>query len=295
MSGERHITKSRFTPEEFQQMSLEEKILKIAEGMEIPQGKPEEQVLNSLLDRIEKKEPTKVVPLIKYIQNIAAILLLALGIYTVIRQFTDEKVVTQYAQHIQVILPDGTEVALNSGSKLSYSRRNFIDKRVLRLKGEAFFNVKKGNRFLIQTSTGEVEVFGTQLNVFCRDKEFWVSCLSGKVGVTANKNMVVILPGEVAELTTGGLIKSEKNNIENTSSWKDGWSYFENRPLVSIFDEIERQFNVSIENNGLEGRYFTGNFPNKNLTEALDIVCSTMDLKYEIQKNRKVVITLAPK
>ena len=33
----------------------------------------------------------------------------------------------------------------------------------------------------------------------------------------------------------------------------------------------------------------------KNLTEALDIVCSTMDLKYEIQKNRKVVITLASK
>lgn len=295
MSGENHITQKGFSREEFHRMNTEEKILKIAEGLEIPEGKPEAHVLNSLLSRIEKTEPTKVIPLYKYLRNIAAILILAFGIYTVKSQFTDEKVVAKYAQHIQIILPDGTEVAVNAGSKLSYSKKNFIEKRTLKLQGEAFFNVKKGNRFLIQTPTGEVEVFGTELNVFCRDKEFWVSCLSGKVGVTVNDKMVVILPGELAELTVGGLIKSLKSNIENTSSWKEGWSYFENRSLVSIFDEIERQFNVSIESSGLKGRIFTGNFSNKNLNEALDVVCSTMDMKYEIRKNRKVVVTLASK
>jgi ferric-dicitrate binding protein FerR (iron transport regulator) len=110
------------------------------------------------------------------------------------------------------------------------------------------------------------------------------------VRVTSNRQTQTILSGEVCELTSAGLIKFVRSDVVQTVSWKQGVFYFEDKPLVSIFDELERQFNVSIKFEGGMDRVMTVSFSNKILNEALDIVCIPMGLEYEIINDKKVRI-----
>ena len=280
----------KITPEEFNKMSSEEKILKMAGTLIPPPGKPENQVLDSLLTKIENVNPTKTIRFTKYFKAAAAVILVVIGIYTMSSLFSKEKIATKFAQQSEITLPDSSHVKLNAFSKIIWSRKHFAKKRLIALNGEAFFDVKKGNEFTIKTNNGTVEILGTQLNVFSRNDEFRVSCITGKVRVTSKNEQQIILPGEIAELTSSGLIKMSKNNIEQNISWTKGEFYFEDKPLVSIFAELERQFDISIDFKNKEERLITVGFSNKSLNEALDVVCIPMGLNYEVQKNKKVRI-----
>ena len=280
----------KITPEEFSKMNSEEKIMKITEGMVPPSGKPEHQVLDSLLSKIENVNPTKTIRFTKYFQAAAAVILAVIGMYTMSSIFSKEKIATKFAQQSEITLPDSSHVKLNAFSNIIWSRKHFAKTRLITLNGEAFFDVKKGNKFTIETNNGTIEILGTQLNVFSRNDEFRVSCITGKVRVSSNNQQQIILPGEIAELTPLGLIKTNKNNIKQTISWTKGEFYFEDKPLVSIFAELERQFDVSISFENKEERLITVGFSNNNLKEALDIVCIPMGLNYEVQKNKKVRI-----
>jgi ferric-dicitrate binding protein FerR (iron transport regulator) len=79
--------------------------------------------------------------------------------------------------------------------------------------------------------------------------------------------------------------------VNQTAAWKEGVFYFDDKPLVSIFDEIERQFDVSIQFEGDTKRSITVSFTNKKLEETLDVVCIPMGLKYEVDNKNNVRIT----
>jgi ferric-dicitrate binding protein FerR (iron transport regulator) len=197
---------------------------------------------------------------------------------------------TGFGNQTQITLPDGSLVSLNSGSKLVWNEKKFNRKRLVTLSGEAYFEIEKGGEFIIQTENGTVEILGTKLNVFSREKEFWVSCLTGKVGVETENSNQILLPGEIVELTSQGLEKRVLTEVNQTAAWKEGMFYFEDKPLVSIFAEIERQFDVSIQFEGDVNRSITVSFTNNKLEEVLDVVCIPMGLKYEVAKNNKVRI-----
>jgi len=208
--------KINITRNEFNKMSSEEKILKMTSGFKPPAGKSESEILDSILNEIEKTTPTKSIRLKRFFQAAAAIVILLLSIYSVNSYLSNKVIKTQFAEQSEITLPDGTEVTINAGSKLAWNDKKFTKKRQLTLNGEAYFNVKKGDEFIIKTKLGTVEILGTKLNVFSRDNSFWVSCISGKVRVSANNEQQIILPGEMVELASNGLIKSSKNNVEQT-------------------------------------------------------------------------------
>ena len=84
--------------------------------------------------------------------------------------------------------------------------------------------------------------------------------------------------------------KYSDKNIELVSDWRQGRFYFENIELNLVFKELERQFNVNIILPETDNKYFTGEFNNKNLADALDIICIPMDLNYEIDNNNKITV-----
>jgi len=286
MSERNDSEKYKLTSAEFHQMNTEEKILKAAEGFQTPMGMSGDEALDALFRKAVARKPVKTVKLIRYWQAVAAIVILVLGFYTVNTVFSKEKERTVFAEQSEFLLPDGTRVNLNAGSEITWSGKSFRDKRSLKLDGEAFFNVAKGSRFSIHTKNGTVEILGTQLNVFSRNQEFWVSCLSGKVKVSSGNDDLIITPGEMVELTPSGLVKTAHSNIEQTISWKNGLFYFEDKPLVSIFDALERQFDVNVSFEGNNDRLMTVTFSGKNLHETLDVICIPMGLKYEIKNNK---------
>lgn len=223
--------------------------------------------------------------------TIAASILIFIGLTVIINHDTQLRK-AEFGEQLSVVLPDGSHVVLNSGSQLAYSKYQWQKNRRLKLKGEAFFRVKKGETFIVETQNGIVSVLGTSFNVFSRDSLFNVACYSGKVCVQDQKqnSSVILLPHENTSLANRKLTKYS-NYANEMPGWLTGEFYYRNVPLQQVFNELERQFNIEIKYTGSIENNYTGYFFNNNINQALTLVCSPFGFDYEIDnKNKKVKI-----
>lgn len=237
----------------------------------------EDLMLQKVVD--SKKATPKVIPLYqsKWLQ-IAALLIVFLGLTFVVKS---EVSFTEYAENAQkttFTLPDDSEIVLNSGSEIKYKKWNWNNQRSLELKGEAFFKVAKGKTFDVETSLGTVTVVGTQFNVKSRENRMEVYCFEGKVRVQNNNQIIYITKGK-------GVI-FEKNKQTATTfnpslpTWLNNQMHFESENLTAIKAEMERQYGIkiSIKDVSLQ-RKFTGTIPSNDLDVALKIISKTFHLK----------------
>jgi transmembrane sensor len=194
---------------------------------------------------------------------------------------------TPYASKDTIALPDGSTAQLNADSRLSYTENITGTKRILELAGEAFFDVKKGEAFVVQTDNGKVEVLGTQFNVLSRANQFKVYCTEGLVAVTYKGKTTQIKAGERISPIEQQEVRS--HNYQS-APWAKGSSEFTNTPLPFVFEELERQYDVSIQHNDLSDRRYTGRFPHNNLENALSIICGAMQLNFTFTDDKTIQI-----
>jgi transmembrane sensor len=71
--------------------------------------------------------------------------------------------------------------------------------------------------------------------------------------------------------------------------WIEGRFWFNNTRIEEVFKEMERQFNISIAYQDTTQRYYTGYFSNKNLIDALELVCEPMQLQYSVTKDNVTI------
>lgn len=281
----------------FDNLSLEEQILERTSRFMIPENMSVKEALAGLkikTGELKEYNTRKKALRFRYhywILAAEAVLVFFIAIWSLLKITAQTQLAAGKGFHQEYVLPDGSLVSLNSDSKVSYSKRDFGIERHIKLKGEAFFNVKKGSPFIITTDKGSIKVLGTSFNVFVRDNSFRVNCLSGKVLVSALDRSVTVNPGESAELSGRELTSFRDDRIEKLTGWMKGEFYFENSSMNLVLKEIERQFNVKFETGDLNAKFFTGSFTNKDLSEALDVVCIPMGLKYEIGRKGKIFIT----
>ncbi|RYF89259.1 MAG: hypothetical protein EOO03_06425, partial [Chitinophagaceae bacterium] len=129
------------------------------------------------------------------------------------------EVATRNGSRSKVLLPDGTNVWLNSGSKLTYSREMDLGKtREVTLTGEAFFDVVKNEKrpFIIHTSRMKVKVLGTRFNVkaYEEDKTTETSLINGSVEVfikAAPGRRFLLKPNEKLVLANNLAVKAAKS------------------------------------------------------------------------------------
>ena len=194
---------------------------------------------------------------------------------------------TPVVEQLNVALPDGSEAILNAGTSLSYSSSPLSNKRILNLDGEAFFDVKTGDPFIVNTTLGTVEVLGTRFNVKGRKEVFEVYCVEGKVAVNHQGQEYLLTAGQ-------GIHPMNQNkpyrHTTQTPSWTQGVSLFQNSPLDQVFDEVERQFDVNIKHADLSNRRYSGRFSHDNLDYTLTIICSAMNLSYNFEDEKHVII-----
>jgi transmembrane sensor len=220
----------------------------------------------------------------------AALLMLLFGIWELLNHHPLVNVIAEKGQHTEYKLPDGSVVSINADSKITFQKNSFDKNRLLSMDGEAFFDIRKGTPFTINTKLAEIKILGTSFNVISRENNFKVTCVTGKIQVSSGSQSLIITPGESATLNNNELIKFQDKNIKTIPNWRIGEFYFEQSSLNSVFREIERQFNVNFVVTKMDEKYFTGSFTNKNLVNALDIVCIPMGLTYEIGSNSKIFI-----
>ena len=165
-------------------------------------------------------------------------------------------------QQLSVLLPDGSTVVLKSGAELSYARSlgswSVMNKeeRAVFLNGEAFFNVEPGSAtFSVETFNATVTVLGTAFNVRAyeeeAEQETIVTLEHGKVRVDTrqddNESTVISDPGESVRVAQGHIDVQNNYPLDLLTAWKNNGFVAVGLSLESLINEIERQYNVEIQ------------------------------------------------
>ncbi len=221
-------------------------------------------------------------PFKKFLRVAAAIAVLLTGSYLYINTL-DDSVATQMAERTEFTLPDNSEIILNADSRISYSKKNWDEKRSLTLKGEAFFKVAKGKKFTVSTNHGTVAVLGTQFNVENRKGLFEVTCYEGLVSVTYNDKETKLPAGTSFLAINGKIVATPKPNTHQPS-WVNNESSFERMPLEFVFEELERQFKIDVKTQNVDNNLlFTGTFSNTDLNMALKSISTPSRINYKLE------------
>lgn len=239
-------------------------------------------------DRIQKKRPThNSSKWPKVVAIIAGISILALGLITWLSNMDVELKATP-GETINYAFQDGSEIWLNDGSSINYNTKEWSSRRVVELEGEALFEVSKGLPFTVKTTTGTITVLGTQFNVRAWGKKLLVECYEGKVQVQSGNQVKVLTAYESVNVIAGKM--QAKQNISNTGpAWQKGDARFYEDQLTDVFDELERQYQITVDLNASD-RIFTGSFKEGDLDKALRSICKPLGLKYAISPDKKSVV-----
>ena len=165
-----------------------------------------------------------------------------------------------------VVLPDGSRVRLNGGTRIVYPAL-FGDERRVEVDGE-------DENYQITLATGSLLVDGGP-----------------------ESRSVRLRPGEQGFFErTSGLLSLRRVNVEQVLSWQEDRLYFRAEPLASIARSLERQFNVdiTIPDERLRRICFTGEFVDgENIHEIMRIIsadsrilCRSRKNHFELYRNR---------
>ncbi len=255
--------------------------LKKSSSIKVPSKKSKEDIWKNISDEIDHDSSRQVGKsyVWRYAGIAAAVALIVTFSVIFLRPPAEIEIATTSGENTTQILPDGSKVILNASSQITYSDDW---NRELILEGEAFFEVTEGEKFLVKTSLGNVQVLGTSFNVFARDGDFKVSCKTGRVRVSVPERLISeeIEPGQAVTVSPD-TVKVVFRVPESMGNWQKGEFYFDHQPISEVFEELQRQFSIEIEFEGSEQEEFSGYFTNKNLETALDMVCLPLGLEYK--------------
>ncbi len=274
--------------------NLEEKSKDFFSNGKINWERSEADVWAEIAQKIENKPAGKNVSILSQVVKYAAaaVLFLLLGLGAVTFLYT-KSITSLPGEHLLAELPDGSTVELNAGSTIKYHPLKWRFERKLTFEGEGFFKVQKGEKFEVESENGITRVLGTSFNIYARNNNYRVTCLTGLVKVISTSDESVLLQANShVEIEKGELILKKDYNSEKVVGWKNNLFYFSGTPLKEVIDEIERQYGVTIQiQPELNNRNFAGNFPKKyNVEEVLDFVCKTMAVKFVKQSENVYLI-----
>lgn len=199
---------------------------------------------------------------------------------------TPNEVVIRRGAKSKVILPDGTQVWLNSDSKLIYPSVFSDTLREVSLEGEGYFIVTKdaSKPFVVHTDEINIHVIGTVFNVksYLEDATVETTLLQGSVAVekrnTPNSSRIILQPREKlviqkkeepssATAVTSGPTKNTgignnpapaqllsvtqlPQNVPDSTRMETSWVYgrlvFEGDHFVALAHKMERWYNKKI-------------------------------------------------
>ena len=294
----------------------------------------------------ENSSPVKVVALPRRKYRIAmwiaaASMLVVAGVYGIYNSLDTKKqhqqqpvahmassqneIATKKGSKTNVRLPDGTQVWLNSDSKITYAENFQGSTREVQLTGEAFFDVVRDTTrpFIIHTPAISIKVLGTAFNVrsYPDEENTETSLVRGTIEVTLNNQadkkiilkprdklsvaniadkLPVAVPGNDAgdniPVMTLAKMKYLPQDTAHSAEilWIDNKLAFDNEPLEKVASKISRWFNkdVVIKSVALKSLRFTAIFENESLEEVMEALQLTNNiLNYSIN-NSTVIIDL---
>lgn len=221
-----------------------------------------------------------------------------------------------------ILLPDGSEVVMNTDSKLSLAYSSSA--RVLNLgQGEIFVRVAKETRPMSVIAIDQiVQAKGTEFVVqITDDQQVKVMVTEGRVVVGVQRQNAdysenttlynrPISPPELKALkddsnslsegesaTFGGVdVKKrviESDDIEVRLSWKKGRLIFRSVPLGEALKEVERYttFEFVIPDESIKSAVLSGRFRTGDVHTMLALLKTNFDINYEFDGENKVLLS----
>ena len=230
---------------------------------------------------------------------------------------------TKNGSKTNIVLPDGSKVWLNAGSKITYDKVFGEQLREVTLTGEAYFDVVHNAErpFIIHTRAMDIKVLGTEFNVksYPGEKTTETSLIRGSIEVTLRDKRaerIILKPNE--KLVVSNEIPEEKTatpkkarmlkhtpiinlgtlnyfSLDSTvleTSWVNNRLIFEDESFEEIALKMSRWYGVNFLFNDeqVKNLRFTGNFRNETVWEALTAMQITADFNFEIV-DKNVTIT----
>ncbi|MGV8091926.1 MAG: FecR family protein [Mangrovibacterium sp.] len=211
-----------------------------------------------------------------------------------------QQVIATPGSRVHFVLPDQSEVWLNSGSSLEFpGNLNDHPQRRVKLQGQGYFMVAKDEQhpFIVETDQLNIQVLGTSFDVsnYANDDFISSTLEEGTIALLDpyNKELVSLKPGQQA-LFSKKTRQLTVNQIDTrlTTSWKDGKLIFRDTPLRNVTQQLERWFNCRIQvapklmNSGI---LYTATIQDETLGEVLQMIEISTQVKTQI-KNREVRI-----
>ncbi len=237
----------------------------------------------------------------------AAIIILAVSIGFAVSNFVNNRqVLAEFTIDVpkghrsSVVLDDGTQVVLNSGSELRVFFNHEHGRKVL-LSGEGWFDVAHdpGRPFLVETERFSVEVLGTSFNVKSYPDDymshFYLSQGSVQLKNLKGENLI-LSPGQYVEITTDDSFSVLSGPGEQTIlAWMEGKYYFRNESLSAIARLIERAYGIEVifETPEIAGEKYTGSLNvDEHVSDLMKklMITSGFPMNYKLQ-DRKLIIT----
>jgi transmembrane sensor len=196
-----------------------------------------------------------------------------------------------------VMLPDGTNVWLNSESSLTFPVVFKGLTRKVSLKGEAYFEVAKNKQmpFIVHTDNTDVKVLGTHFNVhaYKDDNNVKTTLLEGSVRLSSASSSTLLTPGEqgITDAVSGS-ITQKRVNINQVMAWKAGYFVFRDDDIHDIMKQISRWYDVEVVYEGYTTNMkFGGTYAkNKDINELLKGLEYTGLVHFKIEGRRIIVM-----
>lgn len=221
----------------------------------------------------------------------------------------------------RLVLPDGTQVRLNSNSKLKYAADFNTRFREVELEGEAYFDVVNDSRrpFIVHASAIDIKVLGTAFTVksYPQDETVEATLLKGAIEISGRDNpnapRVILKPDEKLVLNKHLMAATHTSipvntagsrpvspdisvnrilaNIPDSNKVETAWLYnrlvFNGDSFKELAEKMDRWYNVRITFKDEElGKYhFGGAFANESLQDALNALQLTAPFTYKIRGN----------
>lgn len=215
---------------------------------------------------------------------------------TVDEQITMVEYATVAGQKMSLMLPDGTSVTLNSGSRISYPERFSHQRRDIQLEGEAYFDVVSDSTrpFSVRTDNVTTVVLGTSFNVraYSEDRDISIALVEGRVKVDQRLDSTTrefyLRPTEMLTVNRADTthVMGQFHLLE-VLGWKDGLLYFNKTSFPEAISRIERWYGVEIDiapGVKLDTHWrFNGKFQNRPLGEVLRAFSYPDLFKYRIE------------
>ena len=183
------------------------------------------------------------------------------------------------AEMQEFVLPDGSEVTLASGSRLTYSEKS---PRSTQLEGKAFFEVARDEAvpFEITADGAFVRVLGTKFMVDAGSSVKEVYVTEGKVlfAKSSDSEGVILTKDMQATLSQSDAVPVIAMEADvNSIAWQRGSFIFNQTPLKEVLETLSKHYRVSFAATDLD-KQLSGEFDAEDLDLIISIIESALDV-----------------